>query len=186
VTRRHAERTEGELAALACAGEAAAFAEIVARYKGPLHATVTRLTGDAHEAVDIVQDAFVAAHGALPRFDPARSMRTWLTRIAVNKARDWRRRRIVRRLISAVLPDAVAEVGADAPAVDAIVADRAELARVTAAIARLSPPLREVLVLRAIDGLSQAEAAEVLGVSEKAVETRLYRARGKLREDLER
>ena len=58
---------------------------------------------------------------------------------------------------------------------------RAELARVTTAISRLPSRLREALVLRTIDGLGQAEAAEVLGVSEKTVETRLYRARAKLK-----
>lgn len=53
-----------------------------------------------------------------------------------------------------------------------------------AAVVRLPARLKEVLVLRTIEGLSQAEAADVLGVSEKAVETRLYRARAKLTEIL--
>ena len=64
---------------------------------------------------------------------------------------------------------------------DVQAADRAELARVTAAMARLPARLREALVLRTVDGLTQAEAAEVLSVSEKTIETRLYRARAKLK-----
>ncbi len=181
-----ADESDGALARRCRAGDAAAFGEIVRRYKLPLHRTVARLTGDEDEAVDIVQDAFIAAHAAIARFDPDRPMRTWLTRIAVNKARDWRRRRIVRRLISAMLPDTATEVADDVPAIDSAVADRAELQRVDAAIRRLPANLREVLVLRTIDGLSQSEVADALGVSEKTVETRLYRARAKLRDDLGR
>lgn len=64
-------------------------------------------------------------------------------------------------------------------------ADRQELERVAAAIAALPGNLRETLVLRTIEGLSQAETAETLGVSEKAVETRLYRARQKLAERIQ-
>lgn len=177
-----ADRPDGELAARALAGQDAAFAAIVARYKAPLHHLVARLTGDEDEAVDIVQEAFIAAHGALRRYDPERPMRAWLTRIAVNKARDWRRRQVVRRLISAVLPDDAVAIPDDSPAVDRIVGDRAELRRVQAAIARLPARLREILVLRTMEELSQAEAADVLGISQKAVETRLYRARARLAE----
>lgn len=186
MTASFADRSDGELAIMCRAGHAAAFGEIVRRYKQPLHRTVSRLTGDEDEAVDIVQDALIAAHASIARYETDRPMRTWLTRIAVNKARDWRRRRIVRRLISAVLPDDAVEIPDDVPPVDSAVADRAELARVEAAIGRLPANLREVLVLRTIEGLSQAEAGEALGISEKAVETRLYRARMKLRADLER
>ena len=181
-----ADPSDGELAAQALAGSGAAFATIVARHKAPLHRLVARIIGDEEEAVDVVQEAFVAAHTALARYDPARPMRAWLTRIAVNKARDWRRRRIVRRFVAMILPDDAHEIAADTPAVDAIVGDRAELARVEAAIARLPAPLREILVLRTMEGLSQAEAADALGISAKAVEMRLYRARHRLRETLER
>jgi len=65
------------------------------------------------------------------------------------------------------------------------VENRAELARVRAAMAALPHNLREVLVLRGVEDLSQAETAALLAVSEKTVETRLYRARGRLRALLE-
>lgn len=73
----------------------------------------------------------------------------------------------------------------DAAPPDSQAESRAELARAYAAIARLPLRLREALVLRTVDGLSQAEAAEVLSVSEKTVETRLYRARARLKEQLD-
>jgi RNA polymerase sigma-70 factor (ECF subfamily) len=178
-----ADRSDGELAALCLAGRQQAFAEIVRRHKAPLHRLVARITGDDEEALDIVQDAFVAAYNALRSYDMARPMRAWLSRIAINKARDWRRRRAVRRLISAVLPiDHATETRDEAPSVEAVAVDRQQLQHVVAAIAALPGRLRETLVLRTIEGLTQAETAETLGVSEKAVETRLYRARQKLAE----
>lgn len=180
------DRSDGELAALCLAGRQAAFAEIVRRHKEPLHRLVARIIGDDHEALDIVQEAFVAAHRALRSYDMARPMRAWLSRIAINKARDWRRRRAVRRLISVILPiDHAADATDDSPSIETQAADRQELGSVATAIAALPGNLRETLVLRTIEGLSQAETAETLGVSEKAVETRLYRARQKLAERMQ-
>lgn len=173
--------TDGELAALALAGDQAAFAEIVSRHKRSLHLLIARLIGDDEEALDIVQEVFVAAHAALGRFDGQRPMRAWLARIAINKARDWRRRRAVRRLISAILPiEHASDVPDEQPTTDRLAADRDELRRVAAIIATLPRNLREILVLRTIEGLSQSETAEALAISEKAVETRLYRARQRL------
>lgn len=176
-----ADRTDGELVALCLGGSQLAFAEIVRRHKDPLHRLVARIVGDDDEALDIVQEAFVAAHRALRRYDMARSMRPWLSRIAINKARDLRRRRAIRRLISVVLPlDHAADTADATPSIETATADRQELRQVTAAIAELPANLRETLVLRTIEGLSQAETAETLRISEKAVETRLYRARQRL------
>ena len=182
-----ADRTDGELVALALGGRQAAFAEIVSRHKQPLHRLIARIIGDDDEALDVLQDVFVAAHGSLRRFDMGRPMRAWLARIAINKARDWRRRRAVRRLISAVLPiERASDIADDQPAIDTLAADREELRQVGAAIATLPANLRETLVLRAIEGMSQAETAEALGISEKAVETRLYRARLRLAAEIDR
>lgn len=177
----YADRSDSDLAALSLAGGQAAFSALVRRHKEPLHRLVARLIGDDDEALDLVQEAFVSAHRALGSYDPSRPMRAWLSRIAINKARDWRRRRAVRRLISAVLPLSDADRIADnTPSAEIVASDRQELAGVEAAIAALPTSLRETLVLRTIEGLSQAEVAETLGVSEKAVETRLYRARLKI------
>ena len=73
----------------------------------------------------------------------------------------------------------------DSPGPEDAARDRRELARVQSEIERLPVRLREALVLVAIDGRSQREAAELLGVSEKTIETRIYRARNRLRESLE-
>lgn len=172
---------DGQLAARAVAGDERAFAELVRRHKQALFRVVYRVAGNEEDARELLQEAFVAAHGALRRYDPARPMQAWLTTIALNKARDWRRRETVRRLLRAVLPvTAAADVADSAAPVDVAVADREQLALVRVRIAALPANLREVLVLRTLEGLSQAETAAILGVSEKAVETRLYRARQQL------
>ena len=178
--------SDGELATFSIAGRQAAFAEIVRRYGQPVFRLARASVGDADEALDLVQETFVAAHQALSRYDGARSMRTWLSAIALNKCRDWARKRAVRRFLSFAVP-----IGGEAEAVvdhqgttDDAVADRRELDRVTRTIATLPVNLREALVLRTIEGLSQEETAEVLSISEKAVETRVYRARARLLEKL--
>ena len=178
--------SDGELATLSIAGRQAAFAEIMRRYRQPVFRLARACVGEPDEALDLVQETFVAAHQALPRYDTQRAMKAWLSTIAINKCRDWARKRAVRRFLSFgfamedqadILPD-------NAVAIDDSAADRQELDRVTRAISTLPANLKEPLVLRTIEGLSQAETAEVLGISQKAVETRLYRARAQLMEKL--
>ncbi|WP_033921667.1 RNA polymerase sigma factor [Sphingomonas sp. 37zxx] len=177
---------DADLAAAARAGDQRAFAAIVSRHKASLHRLVARVIGDPEQAVDVVQESFVAAFGALGRYDPARPMRAWLGRIAINKARDWQRRQAVRRFVGAMLPFADApDVATEQPGPDRIAEDRQAVAQLERAIAALPPRLREVLVLRTIEGFDQAQTAELLGISIKAVETRLYRARSQLAEWIE-
>lgn len=182
----HAAAPDGELARLALAGRERAFAEIMRRHREPVYRLIRAYVRDADEALDLTQETFVSAHQALRRYDPARPMRTWLSAIAVNKCRDWARKRAVRHFFSFAAPIEEARAVADErPGTERRAADAQELERVSDAVASLPATLKEVLILRMIEGLSQAETAAVLGVSEKAVETRLYRARAKLAELLE-
>lgn len=178
--------SDGELAALSSAGRQEAFTEIVRRYNQAVFRLIRGCIGDPEEALDLSQDTFVAAHKALSRYDGARPMRAWLSTIALNKCRDWVRKRMVRRFLTFAGPiDSEAKaIFDDQVAIDDATGDRQELARVEHAIADLPRTLKEILVLRTIEGLSQAETATALSISEKAVETRLYRARVKLLERL--
>lgn len=174
--------SEGELAALAMAGRQDAYREFLARHKVAVFRLIRNNIGDADGAMDLTQETFVAGFAALGRFDGDRPFRVWIARIALNKCRDWARRRAVRAFFSHALPlESAHDIAADAPAPDIEAQDRAELARVRAAIAKLPLNLREVLILRGVEGLTQAEAAMLLTVSEKVIETRLYRARAKLK-----
>ena len=180
--------SDGELAALSLGGRDAAYAEIMRRHRDALYRIIAGNIADPEEALDLLQETFVAAHRALGRYDGERPIRRWLATIALNKCRDWRRRRAVRRLFAFALPlDASsADVAEDRVLPDAEAADRAEVQRVVQAIAALPAPLREPLVLRTVQDLSQAETAAILGITEKAVETRVRRARAKLSEQLRR
>lgn len=178
-----ADQSDGELVARSIAGRQSAFAEITRRHKMPLYRLAVGIIGDEEEALDIVQETFVSAYRGLDRYDPSRPMRAWLARIAINKCRDWRRRRAVRRLVSLVVPiEQALDTPDHQPSAHAVAADRQEMACVAEAITRLPARLSETLVLRTIEGLTEAETAHVLGVTEKTVETRLYRARTRLGE----
>lgn len=175
------ECSDGELAALALAGRQNAFAEIMRRHRETVYRLARGHVGDPDSAFDLVQETFVAAFRALDRYDQSRPLRAWLSRIAINKCRDWARRRAVRRLLMPIVSaEDFTEVPDPAPAIDTAAADRQEFETLWQAIAALPRQLREPLILRTLEGLSQAETAAILRISEKAVETRLYRARSKL------
>ena len=178
-----ADTPDEELTRLAMLGREDGFRRLLERHRDPVFRLVRSLIGDSDAALDVTQEAFVSAFAALNRYDPERPFRAWMSRIAVNKTRDWARRRKVRSFFSrAVDIDEAFTVADDAPLSDRVVADRAELTRAMKAIATLPHSLREVLVLRMIEDLPEAETATILGISGKAVETRLYRARKQLHE----
>lgn len=167
------------------AGDSAAQRALVDRYRSSVWRLARNATGSAEEAFDIAQESFVAAFGALSRYDPSRPLGAWLTQIVLNKCRDWSRRRAVRRLFEFGMPDGLETTMPDeAPLPDRVAGARTELAATSRAIARLPTRLKEVLLLRTVEGMSQAETASLLRISEKAVETRLARAREKLAEVL--
>lgn len=178
--------SDSELVALSIAGRDRAFGLIVRRHQDLLYRIAFASLGNTHDALDAVQDIFVAAFLSLKRFDQRRPFRPWLAAIALNRCRDLARRRRVRGLLSFALPidSKVEAIAQDKPGVDAEAADREELHRTMQGISRLPATLREPLVLHTVEGMSQAETAETLKISEKAVETRLRRARLRLRDEL--
>jgi len=173
--------SDGELAALTIAGQQQAFTEIMRRHRDPVYRIIRGYVGNAEDALDLVQDSFVSAYKRLDSYDQTRPLRAWLARIAINKCRDWSRSRAVRRFLFSADPLPAANTVEDpSPLLDRIAADRQELDQLWRDIAELPRNLKEPLVLQTIDGLSQAEVSAVLRISEKAVETRVYRARKRL------
>ncbi|MEH3100994.1 RNA polymerase sigma factor [Sphingomonas adhaesiva] len=176
------EDDDAGLVARALKGEQAAYSVLMRRHRDAIYRLArAHVGGDADAALDVVQETFVAAFAALHRYDAARPFRAWLSRIAINKCRDRARRAAVRRFFSFARPleDGV-EAPDAAPDPEASARSGQEVRRIERAVAALPDTLKEVLLLRTIEQLSQADTAQVLGVSEKAVETRLYRARQKL------
>lgn len=183
---------DGEQALLAAlrAGDEAAFEELVVTYGGRLLAVARRLLRCEEEAQDALQDTFLQAFRALPRFAGQARLSTWLHRIVVNAALMRLRRRRTRpeESIEPLLPTFKEDGHQTNPAVDwpepcDRLAERREVrALVRQAIDRLPESYRTVLVLRDIEELDTAEVAALLNVSENAVKIRLHRARQALRE----
>lgn len=165
----------------ALGGDAQAFAAIVSRYKVPLFRFIRRYVRDDDDAYDLLQQAYLSAWLSLSRYDPERPLRIWLQTIALNKCRDHARKLKVRRLLSAIgLSGEASDVADHRPsAEDGLLCDERERALANV-IAGLPRQLKEPLVLTVFGELSQAEAGRQLGISAKAVETRVARARRKL------
>ena len=153
-------------------GHEAAFHELVDRYAQEMYRLALSLVGNAADAEDVVQETFSGAFRAMPGFGGRSSLRTWLSRILVNQAAKWRRRRKVRRTI---LLDATAPGPSPEPGL------RID---VLATLETLSPEHREVIALREFQGMSYEEMAETLGVPRGTVESRLFRARQELKDRL--
>lgn len=174
------EGDDASLVALALRGDQRAFTALMRRHKHMLYRLIHAYVDDADEAYDLTQESFVAAWTALSRFDSERPFHIWLRRIALNKCRDWDRRRNVRRFFFAA--QSLDTAGVDPPAVQEPPDETSErrLAALDAAIAALPASLKAPLVLAQLDGLSHKDAALLLGISPKAVETRIYRAKALL------
>lgn len=180
MTSEHQRCSDGELAALVIGGEQSAFAEIMRRHRDPLYRLIKGYVGNAEDALDLVQDCFVSAYKRLDTYDGDRPMRAWLARIGINKCRDWARRRAVRRMLFSGPMSGEMDVPDSAPLIDQAAVEKQELDQLWIAISSLPKALKEPLILQTIEGLPQSEIAAVLQISEKAVETRVYRARKQL------
>lgn len=171
-----------DLSRRAAGGEERAFTLLMGRHKEALFKFARRLTGDADQAYEVTQQSFISAWRAIDRFD-GRCFDTWLRAIALNKVRDMARRAAVRRLFGGTRMEAQT-VADPTPSTETALWRREQLAALDRAIARLPEALKAPLVLTIFDGRSHIEAAHILGVSPKAVETRVYRAKRRLEQEL--
>lgn len=180
---------DAALAQRAAQGDERAFGQLMRRHKGPLHAFARRHVGDPDAALEVVQESFVAAWKALGRYDVARPFGAWMRAIVLNKCRDRGRRLLVRRMIlgeRSIDAPGAPDYADPEPGPEATTVRAEEIARLEAAIARLPDQLKEPLILTYLEGYSQQEAADLLNVSVKTVETRAYRARKRLADWLQR
>lgn len=164
-------------------GDDDAFRQIVERYEGAVAATVIGMLGPGGAADDVGQEVFVRFWRALDGFRGEAALKTYLTRIAINLSLNElrRRQRFSSRFVSRDRePDAAP---LDEPALDgAAPLHRREARRIVhAALQRLQPEHRAVVVVRMIEGHSTKDAAEILGVAPGTVMSRLSRALRALR-----
>jgi len=176
------------------AGEPRAFEELVADNTPRMLATARRLLGNDEDAADAVQEAFISAAKALPTFNAASRLSTWLHRITINAALMRLRHRKARPgvNITDLLPtyaddghrQAVAPAWDIQPDHQAITAEQRAMVRRN--IDLLPDDYRTVIILRDIEELDTDSAAQHLGITAGAVKTRLHRARQALRTLLEK
>jgi RNA polymerase sigma-70 factor (ECF subfamily) len=184
---------EPTLVARLRAGEESAFEQLVRSTSGRLLATARRLLRNEEDARDAVQSAFIRAFQSLGRFRQESRLSTWLHRILVNEAlMRLRSRKSSEESIDDLLPSfqedghQVRETADWSDLADKSL-ERAETAEmVNRLIEQLPESYRTVLVLRDIEGMSNAEIAEMLGISTNLVKVRLHRARQALRTLIER
>lgn len=158
-------------------GEDLALNRLMARWERPLRSFLYRSTRNEQDALDLAQETFVRIYQHRARYRAGARFSTWMFQIALNLARDHARR--TRRRPTGSLEEAPEQFTSETPRADLTDAEAAVAVRT--AVAALPEDLREAVVLSEFQDLSHAEIAEIVGATPKAVETRLYRAREKLR-----
>ena len=157
------------------AHRSAAVAEVFRTFRGPVLGLCLHLTGRLADAEDVVQEVFLSVHRALPLFRGESRLSTWIYRIAIRASLEHRARRRPAEPLDPELPGPSNEE-------ELVARDRAR--RLLVAMGRLSAEHRTVLSLFAVDGLSHKEIADILGVPEGTVWSRLNGARKHLVKEL--
>lgn len=169
------ETPDETLATAAAGGDRAAFAALVARHYDRVHALAWRLTGSAADAADLAQDICAALPAKLRGWRGEARFTTWLYRVVVNAASDRRRRMATHARASRGWGDW--EIARQ----DEIATERAALDWLAQAMRCLPDDLRETVALVLGEELTQAQAGEVLGVSEGTVAWRMSEVKRRLR-----
>lgn len=171
---------EWELIQRCQAGAAAAFEPLVRTHQGPALGYATALLGDADEAADALQDAFVLAYRSLRRLRPGSPFGPWFRTIVRNVCLDRLRSPRLQRRVTLDSDELDAVAWADPSAVGS--AERGELQRIMGELLQTLPPeLRAAILLREVEGLSYVEIATRLGIPTGTVASRLNHARTALK-----
>ncbi len=184
---------EAALIAELQSGSEDAFSYLLAVYQGPIYSLVSHIVEVAGDAADVTQGVFIKVFRGIHYFHGQSSLKTWIYRIAVHEASNHRRGWLRRKWHEAFSLDddeefplglrAASSAQPESP-YDVVVSSERQR-HVQKALASLAQPYRTVVVLREIEDLSYEEIAEVLGVSEGTVKSRLMRGRELLRRKLQ-
>jgi len=173
------------------AGKDRALNSLMDRHREGLFRFLLRQVHNEADALELTTETFARAYFNIGKFRPVARFATWLYRIALNLCRDYLRSRAYQYSLQTTSFDAPAEEGADTSLFlatgrtpDQRADRREELIALEKAISELPEDLRNAFILSALEDRQQAETAELLGISLKAVETRVYRARKLLLEKM--
>lgn len=180
------EYSDAQLVHLAKAGDDAAFESLFRRHHRRIYSIAYGMLRNESDAADATQEAFVRAYRSLPRLEAEGAFGGWLAQIAVNICRDYLKRpRIVARSIDEPVGEEGAEYRLELPDwsdnPERATLDTELSAVLDKAIGTLSEDHRAVVTMHHIEGMDVLDIAEVLGVSEGTVKSRLSRARAELR-----
>ncbi|WP_301553589.1 RNA polymerase sigma factor [Desulfuribacillus alkaliarsenatis] len=171
------------------AGNRDAFRTIVSTYQAKVYATAFQATRDRKEAEDLAQEIFLKAYRSLQQFRFESSFSTWLFKIAVHKALDWKRKHSSKAVIEELTSQTQqAQCGSQVTlnnqqlSTEAIVLTKESELELHRKIKTLPEHYQKVIQMYHFQDKSYREIAELLQIPEKTVETRLYRAKQKLRE----
>ncbi|HSR50820.1 MAG TPA: sigma-70 family RNA polymerase sigma factor [Acidobacteriota bacterium] len=172
----------------ACGGDQDAFRDLVEGHSRKVFALAYRITGNEHDAEEVVQETFLKVHRKLGRFQGRSRFSTWLHRIAVNCAYDFLRRGRRHREGRQEPPPGAAACDGDwtseRPSAEQLLLSQEVSERVRTALSLLSPLERAAFVLRHFEGLSSREIADRLGIGQSAAKHAVFRAVQKLRQRL--
>jgi RNA polymerase sigma-70 factor (ECF subfamily) len=179
--------TDEELFRLFQKGEEQAYVQLVRRYKHRLTNFVYRHLGEMDEAADVVQEAFVRVYSHRNAYHEGARFTTWLYRIALNLAtselrRQTRRRRYLKEglLSGFAVREGELDLLDHSRRPDSFAESILTFELVQKALLQISPPLREVIILREIENMSYEEIVEITGVELGTVKSRINRARAQL------
>jgi len=165
-------------------GDVRAYERLIEEHETIAFRTAYLITGNAADAEEAVQDAFLKAYRALGRFRRGAPFRPWLLRIVANEARN-RRRSAARRERLALRAAAEVRPGDAVPSPEAALLAGEQRERLLAAVESLPDDQRDAVACRYLLGLTEAETAAALGVRAGTVKSRLSRALVRLRKTLE-
>ncbi len=184
-----------ELVAATKGGDLAAFEQLVKKHQQRLLNVALRITGGYEDACEVVQDAFLAAFRGLDGFRGEAKLTTWLTSITVNLSRNrleqvQSKRKIESFSLNDPLPGSAGELFVDPPdpgpsALD-LLEEEAVRQQLERCIGTLPPEFREVLVLRDMEEFAYDDIGKMLKIQSGTVKSRLWRARGAVRDCLKR
>jgi RNA polymerase sigma factor (sigma-70 family) len=178
------ECTDQELIKKLQGGENPALNELMARYKHRVFAFIRRYVGDEDVAYDLVQETFTKLYFSASTYKSEYKFSTWLFQIALNLCRDHGRKKKLVHFFSMDDDNSGFDFADAAPNPEAIAQSNQAVRLINQSVESLPHKLKTALILFALEDRTQEECAELLGVTTKTVETRVYRARKLLEEKI--
>ena len=187
------EISDAAVVAQVLAGDKDAFRLLVDRHTRSIYSVAYRMTGNQHDAEEIVQESFLRAYKSLQRFELRSSFSTWLYRIAVNRSLDFLRAKKMTDTCQVTEnpgpheegKENQVQVAATDPGPDRMLLSAEAREKIARAVSSLSPPERVAFTMRHLEGKSIEEISKALRVRESAAKNSVFRAVQKIRAELE-